>query len=46
MNASDVSTIGTGFVGQSHHGESGSVLGELCDLILWGKRPDKRASRQ
>lgn len=39
----DASTIRTDFVGHSYYADSDSVLGDLRDLILHGKRPDKRS---
>ncbi len=39
----DASAIRTDFVGHSYYADSGSVLGDLRDLILHRKRPDKRS---
>lgn len=39
----DASAIRTDFVGHSYYGDSDSVLGDLRDLILHRKRPDKRS---
>lgn len=39
----DASAIRTDFVGHSYYADSDSVLGDLRDLILEGKRPDKRS---
>lgn len=39
----DASAIRTDFFGHSYYGDSDSVLGDLRDLILHGKRPDKRS---
>jgi len=39
----DASAIRTDFVGHSYYADSDSVLGDLRDLMLHGKRPDKRS---
>jgi len=39
----DASAIRTDFVGHGYYGDSDTVLGDLRDLILEGKRPDKRS---
>jgi esterase/lipase superfamily enzyme len=39
----DASSIRTDFVGHSYYADSDSVLGDLRDLILDHKRPDKRS---
>ena len=39
----DASSIRTDFVGHSYYADSSSVLGDLRDLILFGKRPEKRS---
>jgi esterase/lipase superfamily enzyme/Tfp pilus assembly protein PilF len=39
----DASAIRTDFVGHSYYADSDSVLGDLRDLLLHGKRPDKRS---
>jgi hypothetical protein len=39
----DASSVRTDFVGHSYYADSDSVLGDLRDLILLGKRPDKRS---
>ena len=39
----DASRISTDFVGHSYYADSDSVLGDLRDLMLHGKRPDKRS---
>lgn len=39
----DASAIRTDFVGHSYYADSDSVLGDLRDLILHGKRPGKRS---
>jgi esterase/lipase superfamily enzyme len=39
----DASAIRTDFVGHGYYGDSDTVLRDLRDLILLGKRPDKRS---
>lgn len=43
MDTVDASMIRTDFVGHSYYADSGSVIGDLRDLILKGKRADERA---
>ena len=43
MDTIDASAIRTDFVGHSYYADSDSVIGDLRDLILKGKPPEKRA---
>ncbi len=42
LDTIDASNIRTDFIGHSYYGDSSSVLGDLRDLILFGKRPEQR----
>jgi len=42
LDTIDASNIRADFIGHSYYGDSSSVLGDLRDLILFGKRPEQR----